>query len=157
MTKNNFPNVWYASEEKIKSASKRIVFDDLGPFNISESTLEFKGGENYIQIEKSNIENILITKQKINWITYAIINISMILWFFFVYAFSIKLTLTFFAALLVLNGLGLLINVNTKWILIEFIDQNKNLKKAYFANGSLLGWSGIFGGTQKLYHSIKSK
>ena len=157
MTKNNFPNVWYASEEKIKSASKRIVFDNAGSFNISESKLEFKGGGNYIQIEKSNIKNILITKQKINWITYAIINISLILWFFFVYVFSVKSTLTFVVILLVLNGFGLLINTSTKWILIEFNDQNGNLKKAYFANGSLLGWSGIFGGTQKLYHSIKLK
>lgn len=37
------------------------------------------------------------------------------------------------------------------WVRIDY----ENGKKAYFADGNALGWSGIFGGTKQLFDAIK--
>jgi len=152
MTQNKFPSVWYASEEKIKSASKLVVFDDRGSLDISGANIQFTGKKNNIQINKSAVKNISITRQKINWITYLIVNVLSIVYFIFT-----GMNIIFLIILLVIgNGFGLLINSSTKWVLIEYLNQNRNLRKAYFANGSMFGWSGLFGGTQKIYDFIRS-
>ncbi|MEO6978013.1 MAG: hypothetical protein ABI113_06515 [Mucilaginibacter sp.] len=41
------------------------------------------------------------------------------------------------------------------WVKIEYIDANNNSQEAYFADGNNRGWSGIFGGTKKLYDLLK--
>lgn len=150
MTRQNFPNILYASKEKINSASKLVIFDDRGTLDISSGGLKFSGKKNNIQINKIN--NISIVKQKINWITYFILNVLILLCFLF-----IGINIFFLIILLIIsNGVGLLIGSSTKWILVEYFDQDKTLKKAYFADGSMFGWSGLFGGTQKIYETIKS-
>ena len=152
MTQNKFPNVWYASEEKIKSASKLVVFDDRGSLDISGANIQFTGKKNNIQINKSSVKNISITRQKINWITNLIVNVLLIFYFMFM-----GMNIIFLIILLAIaNGFGLLIASSTEWVLIEYLDQNRNLRKVYFADGSMFGWSGLFGGTQKIYDPIKS-
>ena len=39
------------------------------------------------------------------------------------------------------------------WIKIVYKDTNEE-KNLYFADGKLLGWKGILGGTKSLYHSL---
>ncbi len=41
MEQNTSPKVWYASEKRIKSATKFIVFDDTGTLKIGDKTIEF--------------------------------------------------------------------------------------------------------------------
>jgi len=43
-----------------------------------------------------------------------------------------------------------------KWVKIEFINNNKEIETAFFADGNMLGWSGIFGGTKTLLNKIKT-
>jgi hypothetical protein len=40
-----------------------------------------------------------------------------------------------------------------KWVKIEYGD-NPNPSVAYFADGSSLGWGGIFGGTKKILEAV---
>lgn len=152
MTTQNFPKVWYASAKRIGSIWKFLVFDDIGSLNICDSILEFKGRKNNIQI--NNIRSVSIVKQKINWGVYLIVNILAI---FYIYLFFLKLILGALIVLLLANIEGLLIGSNTKWILVEYLDQSNKPKKAYFADGSMFGWSGIFGGTKEIYNILKSK
>ena len=62
-----------------------------------------------------------------------------------------------FIALLIGNLLGLAINRTTKWIRVEYTDAGEKKQLAYFADGSLLGWSGIFGGTKILFKKLKGE
>jgi xanthine/uracil/vitamin C permease (AzgA family) len=59
--------------------------------------------------------------------------------------------------LLFTNGLGLLVGLSTKWIMVKYKNQENNEKKAYFADASGAGWLGIFGGTQKIYEQLSGK
>jgi hypothetical protein len=68
----------------------------------------------------------------------------------------------FFAGLLVLtlalNLVGISIGMSTKWIKVEYRDaSNRKQNTAYFADGASLGWCGILGGTEVLYHAMKEQ
>ncbi|RPI31958.1 MAG: hypothetical protein EHM70_10155 [Chloroflexota bacterium] len=39
------------------------------------------------------------------------------------------------------------------WVKVEYGDGDK-LQAVWFADGSLLGWGGLFGGTQRLFNAI---
>ncbi len=145
-----FSKIWYASEKKIKNVWKLIVFDDRGFLNIYDDRIEFNGKKSNIQIK--NIKNILIKRQKVNWGIYFIIDV---LFVFYVCLFFPKIILGGLLILLIGNIFGLSVALATKWILIEYLDQNNNLKKVYFADGSMFGWSGVFGGTKKIYKILK--
>lgn len=41
------------------------------------------------------------------------------------------------------------------WIKIEYLSKNGIAKTAFFADGRILGWSGIFGGTKKILKKIE--
>lgn len=40
------------------------------------------------------------------------------------------------------------------WVKIEYYDLKDELQEAYSADGNNRGWSGIFGGTKKLYNLL---
>lgn len=40
------------------------------------------------------------------------------------------------------------------WIKVEYYDLNNEMQQAYFADGNNGGWSGIFGGTKKVYNIL---
>ncbi|MEM9885464.1 MAG: hypothetical protein AAF849_06195 [Bacteroidota bacterium] len=41
------------------------------------------------------------------------------------------------------------------WIKIEYESDDNVISTIFFADGKMLGWSGIFGGTKKLFKRIK--
>ena len=43
------------------------------------------------------------------------------------------------------------------WVKIEFYNKSNELTEVYFADGNNSGWSGIFGGTKKIYNILKSQ
>jgi hypothetical protein len=57
--------------------------------------------------------------------------------------------------LVVTNLFGLLIGASTKWVKVEYQDESNQSRRAFFADGSLLGWGGILGRTTALYRAIK--
>ena len=42
------------------------------------------------------------------------------------------------------------------WVKLLYFDRNNELLEAYFADGNKGGWSGIFGGTKKIYTLLNS-
>ena len=43
------------------------------------------------------------------------------------------------------------------WVKLEYYNKNNELTEAYFADGNNRGWSGIFGGTKKIYNILKEQ
>jgi len=154
MVPQAFQDVWYASETRMKIFSKVIVFDDRGALLISPESLEFHGNKNHIQISRTSINGISFTRQEVNWTSYLIVNVVTILFFMLFLPVMALIHLT--VILLVAGILSYLIVLNTIWVLIEYRDQDSRVKQAFFADGSQCGWSGIFGGTKRLYWSIRS-
>lgn len=151
MTQPNFPKVWFASEQRVKSPTKFLVFDDRGPLDVSSEGIEFRGKRGSISISGSAIRDISISRQKLNWVTYLIVNALLVVYFLLT-----STTIAFMLWILILgNGFGVLVSLSTKWVVVEYSGQDGILKKVHFADGSAFGWSGLFGGTLGIYREIR--
>jgi hypothetical protein len=156
MKKQSFPNIWFADEKRNRSITKMMAFTARGSLEIEPDFLEFKGRK--IKFRISNIKQVSITRQQIPWIQYPIMNIIMIVYFVLIaknlppvdYLLPFMLSL-----LLVANAFGLIVGYITKWVKIEYADDNNETCRVFLADGSFFGWGGVFGGTEKLYQSIK--
>jgi hypothetical protein len=156
MNQARFQQVWFADEKRNSSVTKMLVFSDKGLLEAEPDRLMFKGNKLALQI--SNIKDVSLARQKLNWISYLITNVAAIVYF----ALLIKLIPDFYSwsslltLLLVSNIFGLVVGYSTKWVRIEYSDDDNKNTLAFFADGSSFGWGGIFGGTIKMYKTLKS-
>jgi hypothetical protein len=156
MKKQSFPNIWFADEKRNRSITKMMAFNARGSLEIEPDFLEFKGQK--IKFRISNVKQVSITRQQIPWIQYLIMNIIMIVYFVLIaknlppvdYLLPFMLSL-----LLVANAFGLIVGYSTKWVKVEYADDNNETCRVFLADGSSFGWGGVFGGTENLYQSIK--
>jgi hypothetical protein len=149
-----FASVWYVTHEKFKSMTKFIAFSDRGSLDVSPDQIEYRG-KKYI-VSMPEVSAVSLASQRIPWVTYAIVNVAAVACFAIIA--SGKLNVGLIAAILIAgNLLGVLIVASMKWVMVEYQDESNQIRKAYFADGSLLGWGGIFGGTAGLYRAIKQQ
>ena len=147
-----FACVWYAPPEKIESMTKFVVFSHRGSLDLLPDEMVYRGKKFTLSIRK--VVAVSLSGQRIPWATYAIVNVIVVAYFAVMY--SGKLNLSVMAAILIAANLfGLLIGKCTKWVLVVYRDESNESRKAYFSDGSLLGWGGILGGTTRLYQAIK--
>jgi hypothetical protein len=153
---HDFDNIWYATEKRARSATKLIVYDDIGTLIIKGNGLLFAGSKTDQIFEE--IHDISLSRQSLNWITYlvAIVVFTPINWvcyLIFNALFDISVQ-SFAAVILSIIACGILAGLSTKWIIIEHRSINGELTRSYFADGSKIGWGGIFGGTRKLHSDL---
>ena len=162
----NFEKVWFATEDKIKSAKMKITYDDIGSLSLGDNNIHFKGKKQAIDIDKQNINEVSLAEQSSNKIVKIIYGYpSMVIRFVLVWigviimAFILKHPFFIFLSFAYpVGGLGFLrlysMVLKGKWVLIDSKDADGNINRFYFADGSLLGWAGIFGGTKKIYQLL---
>jgi hypothetical protein len=147
-----FPTVWYATPARVRSITKWIVFDDRGPLEISGSGLQYKG--KHYGVAATQILSVKLTRQSIAWVSFLIANALIVA--YFLYLSPNRDQPVFLVSILIIANLfGLSVGMGTKWIQVEYEDASGQAHTAYFADGSALGWGGIFGGTSKLYHALR--
>jgi hypothetical protein len=159
--RRQFESVWYATPERIESMTKLTVFSDCGSLDVLPDHIEYRGKEHTVAVR--NVVAVSLTRQRIPWITYAIVNLAVAPCYAVPYLVVVLLdmpdmaviaTILVGAMVIASNLLGLLIGTSTKWVMVEYQDEFNQFRKAYFADGSLLGWGGILGGTTSLYRAI---
>ena len=149
MNEMHFQQVWFADEKRNLSATKMVVFSDRGCLEVKPDRLIFKGKKSELQI--SNIKDVSLVRQRINWVAYLIMNLVLVAYF----AWLIKDTPDIFSwpflmvMLLIGDIFGVIVGYNTKWVRVEYSDGNRD-NRAFFADSSSLGWGGIFGGTENM-------
>jgi len=133
-----------------------MAFTDIGSMYIKTGSLDFKGKKLAIKI--ANVKETSLVRQRINWIIYLTMDVFFIIYFAFlakefpgVFSFSFL-----FLFLLIGNAFGLIVGYSTKWVQIRYFDERNKIAQAFFADGSFLGWNGIFGGTEKMYQTLRS-
>jgi len=168
----HFASVWYATPERIESMAKFVVFSDRGSLDVFPDRIEYQGKE--FAVSMRSVNAVSLTGQRIPWVTYAIVNVpsvgcfvavmavmagpAAVVWDEFNAGMRVALVAALMATIIIIiaaNLLGLLIAASTKWVAVEYQDESNRWQKAYFADGSLLGWGGILGGTSGLYRAIK--
>lgn len=164
--RRRFPNVWYATQEKMDSLTKFVVFSDRGSLKFTSGELRYRGLQVDFSIE--NILSVSLCRQRVPWVGYLITNIATfaVLGSVSLIVYScmlnpkllyILLAIIPFVALVILGNLaGILVGMSTKWIQIEFEEEPGHVERVYFADGSMFGWQGVFGGTARLFREIES-
>ena len=142
-----FRPVWYAGKDKIESVTKFIVFDDRGTLTVAPGRMRYAGRKNSLDI--TDVLDLSLVKQRVNWVTY-VITVSIASVYLLFQGFS-PIAVVLIMAVAV--GLGVLIGANTKWVRVAY-RAGAGTKEAYFADGSLLGWGGLLGGTTRLFNAI---
>lgn len=149
-------NVWYASDERFRTASKLIAFEDKGTLNGGDNALQFSGRKHGLSV--TDIRNIELVRQPLPWITYLIMNVVLIsIFVLFAWDRGTAAMIGAVVGVVFANALGAAICWQTKWIRIEHTDESGQSVQSYFADGSKNGWGGIFGGTEKLYSVLQSR
>ena len=156
MGKDYFSNIWFADEQRIRSISKLLVLSDKGSLRIKQNSFEFRGKKSSLRMTK--IRQISIVNQQISRIVLLITNLLSGVFLLVLGSqlppdiFHPKYIFAIISIIAILGGdaLALLVVHNTKWIKLEYDIE----RVAYFADGSILGWGGLFGGTKKLFRKL---
>ena len=128
-----FPTVWSATRQRVQSMSKLVVFDDRGSLEESAGKLRFAGKKT--QLERGDICAIELTAQTVNWVAYAVVDVAIIVYFWYL-ELPLALAVVIFIAA---NGFGLLIGTQTKWVHVAYRDGAGRTGEAYFADASRMG------------------
>ena len=138
MNQTKYQPVWFSDEKRSRSITKMLVFDDTGVLTLGQDSLKFTGRK--LKLHISRIQQISLARQRINWGMYLILNALSILYLIFLSA-QLSEGFPFFIwipILLVANLFGLVIGYNTKWVKVEYLNDD-NVCLAFFADGSSFG------------------
>lgn len=147
--------IWYASEQRARSATKFIVYDDIGTLSLGNNRIEFAGPR--IDLAIATISNVMLRHQRWNWVAYLLVNLAVspfyLFWYVVVLWFGGRWEYVVFGAV-VLNAIGVAIGYSVTWVVVDGEDQTRRPVRAWFADGARRGWRGIFGGTKQLYEQV---
>ncbi len=155
--KQIFPRVWFATDKLFNSRTRLINFSDYGSLSIEAGQLQFGGRKRLI---KSNaIKSIDLVYAHVPWISIGLTFIALIIFLGFWVSSSrepMEISLMVVPFFFILLPSIILVQKVMLWIEIVFLDDDNILRRAYFLDGSRLGWGGIFGGTLEMYKKMKS-
>jgi len=143
-----FESIWYATEERAKSPRVKVVYDEVCELTVTGNNYVFKN--NKFEIVISNVKNIRLGRRALNWQTFLIVNLAVLVTMLNSYSFQ-----RIFISMLIANLLAVLSWYTQPWIIVEGSIDDKTTT-IYMLDGRYLGWSGKFGGTKKLYRSLKA-
>jgi hypothetical protein len=148
-----FQHVWCASESRLRSRSKVLVYDDVGTLTIDGGAAEFRGPK--LNFALSDLEEPQLVRQSMPWIAYLAANVLLLpahAIVVFVLQSLLKLDAwrLYFAFVLLCNALGLLVGFSTMWVRISGKSNTGKQSNFFVADASQRGWGGIMGGTRRL-------
>ncbi len=151
-----FLGVWMATEAKVASRSKLLVFDDRGALTAEGEHLGFRGQKCTISLRV--LDRPTLVSQTWNsiaclWVAIATVAVLALFYMAFGGPSSPWLVVVLFV---VFAGFGIVIGRSTKWVQVKGIDDGGASVTYCFADGRAMGWSGIFGGTRALQVSLDS-
>jgi hypothetical protein len=180
-----FEKIWFLSDEDMQLLLKYVVMGSLhdrGTLQTSSGQLTFQSNNHQLIISdvqalslfhlksQKNVQNIVVAL--IATTSLLTLLAALVLGIYFYNMRSVtSLPPTLFAVLEVLLLMGFLISTfalmihfsskgplgSSRWIKVEYHDEQKNDQTAYFADGSWNGWGGIFGRTHHLYTYLKQE
>jgi hypothetical protein len=175
---DRFSTVWYLPEDKFNANWRWLNFSDWGSLSLVAGGLHYQGNKH--QFSAVPIRRMLLVPMKIP--RYSLI-LSIILPLPILCCTTAPLLLNvlvrdrystgspassfdptiiivafivFLAMFLVGTVIfSIYISKQLKWIEVEYLDAQNQAQRVYFADGSFLGWSGIFGGTSRMYQVVE--
>lgn len=146
-----FDSAWYATPRRFNGIVKLMAYDDRGSLSTSPDGIRFVGRKADVSVRK--VVAVSLVRQQIPWPGYAVVNLVLVALLVVIHQ-STTFDLAYVVAL---NIVGLSIAASTKWVKVDFEEEPNSRQSVYFADGSMRGWGGIFGGTKDLYRAIQDQ
>jgi len=129
MNQQNFQDMMYASEERMKSYSKFSGYDDIGILSVFSNQINFTGKKYNIKLTSSNIKNITTGSQNLPVLNMLLGNIITLPLFIFM---GIITSINFTIISLVIINIALIIFWTTaEWLSLELLSNDGSIIKLY--------------------------
>lgn len=154
VTQRHFTDVWYTTEDQIMRPRRNFSYRIKGTLELLPDGFVLRYEQLALPIWR--IRSVTLTRQQLPWIDYLVGGAIYLL--LFLGGESLASSLPFAALMasiaVLIWALG---DWNTKWVRVEYLDERNYLSRTYFAEASHLGLGGIFGGTERLYESLRTR
>lgn len=149
------PYVWFATEAKVYSPFKLIMFDDKGLLELFPQEAIFQGSKG--SIECRQVQEVRLVRQAFPWLSFFLTNALMLAMVFGgMLTYLTPRNPATYVMFGFLNVLLILVMGPTKWVEVVHQSAAGKPQRSYFADGSALGWGKLLGGTDRLYQQIKT-
>jgi hypothetical protein len=151
--------VWFATEGRVKNRFKLWLMDDRGELAVLPGRLRFHGRKTALDCREAR--EVGLVRQPVPWpgllVTLVLSNAAILA---MVYG-GLMSTFTpdnpaTFPVLIGINILFFMMNGPVRWVSVEYVGESGEPRRAYFVDGSAMGWGRLFGGTTRLYHKIRA-
>ncbi len=147
----HFHDVWFLTPEKAQTSFKWVWFSDSGSLELtSAGGACFQSRKSLIEIPK--IQTASLTRSTMPWGTFAIV--AAVVAAIFALSPGTAIPVGLIAALAAVDLCKAFLF--SKWVLVGYTDSDGEQRFAYFADGSCIGWRGVFGGTRRLLKAIQT-
>lgn len=144
-----FEGIWYATEERAKSANVNIVYDQVCDLIIEDNRCLVLKNRNFL-LQVNQISEIRLGRRRLNWKKFILIDAFVLI--LMINRYSLRRTIL---SILIANVLGVVSWATQTWIIIDGVVKEES-KTIYILDGRSLGWAGKFGGTKKLFKELTS-
>ena len=149
--------VWYATDQRARSAHKVFVYDDIGSIVVCANRIEFHGQQARLVI--SPVDGLNLKRQSWNWVMYLVALLAMspiyAAWWYLLAFFVVSPGKYLILGLLALVVVAWVLGGSVIWVVAAGRDDGGRPIRVWFASGLHRGWGGIFGGTRRLLQGMR--
>jgi hypothetical protein len=148
-------DAFYAIPTTVSEILSFKDYDDRGSLEVSPDGIRFVGRKVNFTVRK--VVAVSIVRQQIPWLTIAVVNVVVVAGLVAVWtatALDLSSLLPGLAILVAVNVVVILMHARDKWVKVDYEDEPSAGQSVCFADDSMRGWRGLFGGTKDLYRAI---
>jgi hypothetical protein len=146
-------NIWYSTDKRMNSIWNASQMEDTGEIKFYKKRFKYSGEK--MNLDISNVLRVFFSKPIPNYGVHAIsfiISFLCISYTFLFLYYHFEYFLVFALIVTILYPVSLL-GVKSNWIGVEYLD-NDIVKRAYFSDGSYLGWEKADKESSSLYENL---
>jgi len=141
-------NVWLSESDRFNKIFKSVVYDQFGTITIHSKEIMFEGNKSTKVLRAPFSIKLVYTR-------FPLFNFILAIGITMGYCIFRHKSPEFTGIVLVADlAVFSILRLQQKWILLEYKGKSKT-EQVYLSDGSIRGWKGLFGGTKKLYSTIK--
>ena len=153
-----FKGAFYATPRTVGGLLTFKDYDDRGSLDVSQEGIRFAGRK--VDLSLNKVVGVSLVRHQIPWLAIAVANLGLVALLVIVLSAIASDRSTLFrdiAVVMAVSLVVLLIHSRDKWVKVDYEDELNTRRSACFADGSMRGWRGPFGGTKDLYRAIQDQ
>lgn len=142
--------IWYATDARALSFVNLSVYDHRGRWLLADGKLEFECDGGGFKIDAGKIRQVELVAQNPSWV-WQIVGALVFCYVMFERTGSLATAVVLASGVL---AAGIAVTFAIQWVRITYERKDGRLERAWFADGSYLGWAAVWGRTSRLYDLV---